>query len=55
MNKKSRGIGIWLSTFLLLMLMAVLMFSSMRQTPVTEKYSDAVSYTYLTLPTTERV
>ena len=44
MNKKSRGIGIWLSTFLLLMLMAVLMFSSMRQTPVTEKYSDVLGY-----------
>ena len=44
MNKKSRGIGIWLSTFLLLMLMAVLMFSSMRQPPVAEKYSDVLGY-----------
>ena len=44
MNKKTKGVGIWLSMFLLLMLMAVLLFSSMKQPTSTEKYSDVLGY-----------
>ena len=44
MNKKTKGVGIWLSMFLLLMLMAVLLFSSMKQPASTEKYSDVLGY-----------
>ncbi|EDS10024.1 ATP-dependent metallopeptidase HflB [Anaerotruncus colihominis DSM 17241] len=44
MNKKTKGVGIWLSMFLLLMLMAVLLFSSMKQPASTEKYSDVLDY-----------
>jgi len=44
LNKKTKGVGIWLSMFLLLMLMAVLLFSSMKQPASTEKYSDVLGY-----------
>ena len=44
MNKKTKSVGIWLSMFLLLMLMAVLLFSSMKQPASTEKYSDVLGY-----------
>lgn len=44
MNKKSKGIGIYLSVFVLLMLMATFLFRSMSQPPSTLKYSEMIGY-----------
>ncbi len=44
MNRKSKGIGLYVVLFLLLMLMATVMFSSMGTTPSTVKYSQVLEY-----------
>ncbi len=44
MNKKSKGIGIYVSVFLLLMLMAVMLLSSSMKTPTSVKYSEVLGY-----------
>lgn len=44
MNKKTKGIGIYLSVFALLMLLAMLLFSNLSKTPVTMKYSEVLQY-----------
>ncbi|MEM1485628.1 ATP-dependent zinc metalloprotease FtsH [Oscillospiraceae bacterium PP1C4] len=44
MNKRSKGIGIYVSVFLLLMLMATMLFSSMQQPLSTVKYSEVLGY-----------
>lgn len=44
MNKKSKGVGIYLAVFALLMLIAVMLFSIMGQTPSTHKYSEVIGY-----------
>ncbi len=44
MNKRTKGIGIYISVFLLLMLMAMVLFSSMQQPASTVNYSEVVGY-----------
>ncbi len=44
MNKRSKGVGVYISVFLLLMLMATLLLSSLQTTPVTVKYSEVIGY-----------
>lgn len=44
MNKKSKGVGIYLAVFVLLMLIAMMLFSTMGQAPQTVKYSEVIGY-----------
>lgn len=44
MNKKSKGVGIYLAVFVLLMLIAMMLFSTMGQAPQTAKYSEVIGY-----------
>jgi len=44
LNKRTKGIGIYISVFLLLMLMAMVLFSSMQQPASTVNYSEVVGY-----------
>ena len=44
MNKRTKGIGIYISVFLLLMLMAMVLFSSMQQPASTVNYAEGVGY-----------
>ena len=44
MNKKSKGIGIYISIFVLLMLLATVLFSTMQQPSNAVKYSDVLNY-----------
>lgn len=44
MNKKSKGVGIYLAVFTLLILIAVMLFTTMGQPASTVKYSEVIGY-----------